>query len=421
MKIIYLSIFAFLLINIAVAQKNILFKTVEPDNLEKYIALGDINFIWAFSKNSCTFTEDSLLFENPEVVKFYSKFFSCYSISVDSTFCEDHELNKINKPGYYFVDPSFTVVHKHLKNIDTSKDLIQLGIIALDTSLRYNAIMHRFYSGDKNISFLIQYLDARKNSKELTTKDIDDFVSQIDSSNKSQPEIREFIYNYFFCRTYDNGYYYFVPGSTPFELLINNRDLFTEEYDVTQIDLRINALLNFGLRALIQNKNVNLIVKSAKFFNDTIPTYKLKDTDGNILLYLKGNKNDTVNKLNALKAFYYLEIGDTTNFKFYEGQYLELSKNNPVGLFFIANYYFRNIENPYFIKKSENILKKAYELDTNNYEIVGLLAEILYNNNKYEEAIFYIEKAIRLYRENEISPSQFLLLEENIHKKLYDN
>jgi hypothetical protein len=43
--------------------------------------------------------------------------------------------------------------------------------------------------------------------------------------------------------------------------------------------------------------NLKVIEKSASFLNDTIPTCKLSDTDGNVLLYLKGNKNDTIDKV----------------------------------------------------------------------------------------------------------------------------
>jgi len=416
MKTIYTLIFILLFANISLSQKNNLFKTVEPDSIDTYLALNDISFIWALSKNSCKFTEDSLLFENPEVVNFYSKYFTCYTINIDSTYFKNQVEIKIDKSGYYFVDSTATVIHKNLKQMNSAKDLVQMGTIALDTSLRYDATMHRYYCGDRNFSFLLHYLKTRKNAKELITKDIDDFIFQIDTINRNQAEIREFIFNYFFCRTYDNGYYYFNPNSKPFKILITDRELFIKEFDEIQVDLRINALLNFGLKELIQNKDLPLIEKSAAFFNNTIPTYKLINSDEESLLYLKGNVNDTIDKLQALRAFYYLEKGDTSNFIFYEEKYLELAKSNPVGLFFIANYYYRYFEDSYFIKKSENILRKAYELDANNYEIVGLLAELLYNSNKYDEAIYYIRKAIRLYIENKISPSQFLLFEENIHK-----
>ena len=101
---------------------------------------------------------------------------------------------------------------------------------------------------------------------------------------------------------------------------------------------------------------MGLIEKSANFFIDTIQTYELKDTDGNILLYLEGNKNDTISKLEALKAFYYLETGDTTNALISEKKYLTIAQNNPLGLFFMANYYYRYIGDSSYINKSEKIL-----------------------------------------------------------------
>ncbi len=417
MKILIFLINSFFIINFSFAQDSSLFKQISINKLVISIATNPINFIWVYSPNYCTYTKEYSLFNNPKVIQFYSNNFTCYSIPIDSIKNLGDKKIKINKPGYYFIDSSFTIVHKNLRDQRSSNNLLKLGNIALDTLNRYNAIINRFSKGERNIEFLLKYLKVRKNAKEITTKDIDEFISNIDSSNIDQPSIFEFIYDYFFCKTYNSGYYYFNIRSIPFKILLNKRNLFVKKFDTIQIDLRINALLNFGLEELIQLKNLNLILKSAYFFNDTIPTYKLKDTDGNVLLYLKGCKNDTINKLQALKAFYYLETGDTNHYYYYEKRFLKLSKNNSTGLIFMAHYYFRNFNNnKIFIKKAENILKEAYKIDSNYYETAGLLAEITYNNGDYDEAIIYINKAINLYRENGISPSQYIKMKESIKK-----
>ncbi|RLD32506.1 MAG: hypothetical protein DRI72_06935, partial [Bacteroidetes bacterium] len=371
MKILYTLICLFLFINTAFTQNSNLFKRIEPKKIEKEIASKNISFVWVYAPNSCSYSKDSVVFENKEVVKFYSTFFNCYSISIDTLKNIDFEQIEINKTktGYYFIDSSLTIVHKNLKGQSTPDDLIRLGNTALDTIRRYDAIIQRYNDGNRDVKFLLQYLKTRKNAKELTSKDIDLFVSFIDTSNVKQAEVREFIYDYFFCRTYDNGYSYFSPVSVPFNILINQRDLLIQEYDTLQIDLRINALLEFGLKELVQQKDLDLIEKSAKFFNDTIQTYELKDTDGYTLLYLTGKKNDTINKLQALKTFYYLQAGDTTNALYNEKEYLRIAQNSPSGLFFIANYYFRNIGNLLYINKSEEILNNAYKLAPDDYSI----------------------------------------------------
>jgi tetratricopeptide (TPR) repeat protein len=417
MKITLIIFYTIFIHNFVTPQDTSLFKDVARNKLEKSFAKHSINFIWLYSTENCSYNKEITLFDDTLVIQYYSKNFNCYSFSLDTLKEIKIGNNIINRAGYYFIDSSFTIIHKNLKYQRDANNLIMLGRIARDTINRYNVMIKRHADGNKKLDFLLQYLKVRENAKEITTKDIDDFVSIIDSSNFSQPQVREFIFDYFFCRTYDNGYYYFNPGSIPFEILINHRDLFIKEYDTTQIDLRINALINFGLKKLIQHKDLKLIEKSARFLNDTIQTYSLKDTDGNILLYLKGNKNDTLNKIQALKAFYFLEIGDTTKFLKHESEYLKISHSDPLGLFFLANYYFRNFENYLFYSKAEKIIRKAFELDSNNYEIVGLLAEITYNNENFDEAIVYINKAIKLYSENGISPSQFVQLKETITKK----
>ncbi len=398
------------------SQKSNLFDKTDYKIFEKEIIANSLNFIWVYSANSCSLKDQANLFEDIKVKNFYSANFHNFSISINTLDSINFKKIIIEKSGYYFINSSFSIVHKHLKNSKTPDELIQIGKIALDSSRRYHTINQQYLNGERNIDFLLQYLKTRKNAKEITSKDIDEFVSLIDSSNYNSPSTIEFLYDYFFCRTYDLGYYYFDVSSKEFEILLNNRDLFVEVYDTTQVDLRINALLEFGLSEWINHMNLKVIEKSASFLNDTIPTYKLNDTDGNVLLYLKGDKNDTIDKVNALRAFYFLEIGDTSNYLLNESKYLKLSKKNPPGLFFVANYYFRNIDDKYFINKAETITRQAYELDENSYEIVGLLAEILYKKNKYNKSMIFIEKAIQLYIENGIRPSKFEIMKDNIIK-----
>ena len=406
-------------LNFSFSQNSNLFNKADYNMFEKEIMANSLNFIWVYSANSCSFKDQANLFEDVNVKHFFSANFQNFSISIDTLEIINYEKIKIEKSGYYFIDSSFSIVHKHLKNPKTPYELIQIGKVALDSSRRYQKIIqHYLVSDNKNIDFLLQYLKTRKNAKEIASKDIDEFVSLIDSSNYNSPATIEFLYDYFFCRTYDVGYYYFDVRSKAFEILLNNRDLIVEVYDTTQIDLRINALLNFGLSELINYMNLKVIEKSASFLNDTIPTCKLNDTDGNLLLYLKGNKNDTIDKVQALRAFYFLNMGDTSNYLLNESKYLKLSNNNPVGLFFMANFYFRNINDKYFINKAETITRQAYELDENNYGIVGLMAEILYKKNKYNESMIFIEKAIKLYIENGIQPSQFEIMKDNIIKRI---
>jgi tetratricopeptide (TPR) repeat protein len=202
--------------------------------------------------------------------------------------------------------------------------------------------------------------------------------------------------------------------------LLKKRNWFLEKYDTAQVDMRINALLNFGLNTLIKSKSQELISTSAPFLNNTTETYILRNTDDEILLYLKGSKHDTINKICALKAFYYLEIGDTANYLICEQEFLELSKKNPQGLFFLANYYYRNYGNNLRIKSTE-ILKEAYTLDSTDYDIVGLLAQALYDCADYKQALVLIEKAIKLYTENQISPGHFISLRDDVLKRQNNN
>ena len=410
MKFLTPIVFILFFLNFSFSQNYNLFSKADYNMFEKEIMANSLNFIWVYSANSCSFKEQANLFEDVKVNNFYSANFHNFSISIDTLVSINFEKIKIEKSGYYFIDSSFSIVHKHLKNSKTPDELIQIGKVALDSSKRYQTIIQHYLNGDnKNIDFLLQYLKTRKNAKEITSKDIDEFVSLIDSTNYNSPATIQFLYDYFFCRTYDVGYYYFDVSSKEFEILLNNRDRIVKVYDTIQVDLRINALLEFGLSELVNHMDLKVIEKSASFLNDT---------DGNLLLYLKGNKNDTIDKVQALRAFYFLEMGDTSNYLLNESKYLKLSNSDPVGLFFIANFYFRNIDDKYFINKAETITRQAYELDENNYGIVGLMAEILYKKNKYNESMIFIEKAIKLYIENGIKPSQFEIMKDNIIKRL---
>ena len=238
---------------------------------EKEIMANSLNFIWVYSANSCSFKEQANLFEDVKVNNFYSANFHNFSISIDTLVSINFEKIKIEKSGYYFIDSSFSIVHKHLKNSKTPDELIQIGKVALDSSKRYQTIIQHYLNGDnKNIDFLLQYLKTRKNAKEITSKDIDEFVSLIDSTNYNSPATIQFLYDYFFCRTYDVGYYYFDVSSKEFEILLNNRDRIVKVYDTIQVDLRINALLEFGLSELVNHMDLKVIEKSASFLNDTI-------------------------------------------------------------------------------------------------------------------------------------------------------
>lgn len=378
-----------------------------------------LTHIWVYSPQSCSVKDSWILFSDTAVQNFYNNHFKCYEIPKDSV--KYHRIVKkipgITRPGHYFVDSSNRIVHKHLKSPKSPDQLIQIGLLALDTNNNYHAVMTKFHAGERNPEFLLQYLQTRKNALEITADDIDLLSSLIDSTNYNSAWARNFIYNYFFCLTQDKGYYYFSSTDFPFRVLLYERDTFARLFDTVQTDLRLNAILEFDLENLIKSKNKELLVKSAPYFNDTIPTYVLKNTNGDILLYLKGTVSDTINKLPALNALYYLETGDTSNFIQSEKEFLEKYKSNPESYMFLANYYFRNVGTDQFIQRASDFAEKAYSLDTLNFSSVGILAKCHYKLGNYKESLVYIDKAIKLYTENGISPSEFERLKEEITQK----
>ena len=169
--------------------------------------------------------------------------------------------------------------------------------------------------------------------------------------------------------------------------------------------------------------DIKLIEQSAVFVNDPPNDISLKNLDGDVLLLLKGSVNDTISKTSALSAFYYLQNGDTLNYFALEKYFLELSKENAMGLFFMANYYFRNIDTKEYLEKAYKIIQIAYHLDNNNFRITGLMAEIVYYKKDYDKALLYIDEAINLFIENGINPSQFEAMKtailNNKNAKLY--
>jgi len=414
MKVRILIFIVFLFYNQTYSQDAHIFKSIDFEQPEISLRNNKISFIWVYSENACSYQQEASLFQDSTLIQFYSENFSCYAVPYDSIKNKAFERLKISRSGYFFIDSSLNIIHKNLKTQIVSRNLIKLGKVVLDTNNRYDVIIKRFLEGERGFPFMLQYLRTRKNSKEITSKDIDTFVSMIDSSNYNRQEVREFIFDYFFCRAYDVGYYYFSTSDLPFKVLLYNRDLFIEDYDVKQIDLRINAILNFELKDLIKGQDLNLIKESAKYFNNTIPSFELKDTEGNIPLALKGNVNDTINKLHALLAFYYYEKGDSSNFFAHENQYLLIARNNSQGLFFLSNYYYRYSDSQQLSVRAEDLLREAYAIDSSDSSVVGLLAELLFKKKDYSEAMKYIEKSIVLYEINGISPSEYIQMKEKI-------
>lgn len=421
-NLIFLIAF-FLKLTILSAQNLVLFEEVNSKEIEDRVPYYHMNFIHVHSSLSCNNDEIDSLFINPVIIDFFSSNFKCFSISIDSTKCSINNILNTVKPGFYFIDSSFSLIHKHLLSPKSSLELIKIGNIALDSSANYKSMIYKYKQGIRDFSFLLQYLKTRRNASEILSSEIDEAISQIDLTKPISYAIMEFIYDYFFCKTYDKGYYYFDIQSIPFNILLKNRNQFLQFFDTAQINFRIKALIDFGLHRLISNMDLMLIEQSAVFVNDPPNDISLKNLDGDVLLLLKGSVNDTISKTSALSAFYYLQNGDTLNYFALEKYFMELSKENAMGLFFMANYYFRNIDTKEYLEKAYKIIQIAYHLDNNNFRITGLMAEIVYYKKDYDKALLYIDEAINLFIENGINPSQFEAMKtailNNKNAKLY--
>jgi len=399
------------------AQNVDLFEEVNTRQLTEKITLYPANFVYVYAPLSCTMTKEDSLLTQPAVIDYYSANFNCLTIAVDSITDSLRQELKISKPGFYFIDTSFTIFHRYLLSPESTPELIQIGANALDTSANYLSVINQYQQGNRNFSFMVQYLKTRKNAYELLSVEIDEAESLIDTSATLSDDVMEFVYDYFFCRTRDRGYYYFDTQSIPFAILLKNRNQFLRYYDTAQVNSRLKTLIEFGLPRLVSDMDLEFIQQAAEFANDPPDNITLINSDGHVLITLIGDANDTIPKGNALRAFYYLHHGDTLNYHHYEENYLELSKANALGLHFMANYYYRNIDDNAFRAKARKINQLAYHADSTDFGVIGLMAEMYYSENDYERALPFIDQAIKLYTEKKIHPGQFEAMKVAILEK----
>lgn len=178
------------------AQNIELFQPINIKLIEDVFADNNINFLHVYNTHGCGNEKIQQMFTNTDVINFFSSNFKCFSISIDSIL--NNNIFNLTRSGFYFIDSSFSLIHKHLVSPRSPDDLIKVGETALDSTSNYKSIMNKYKQGTRNFPFIMQYLKLRINAQEITSGDIDEAVSHLDTSNILSYETMKFIYDYFF-------------------------------------------------------------------------------------------------------------------------------------------------------------------------------------------------------------------------------
>jgi len=74
-----------------------------------------------------------------------------------------------------------------------------------------------------------------------------------------------------------------------------------------------------------------------------------------------------------------------------------------------------------YVEKAYTLIRNAYQLDNNDFRIIGLLAEIAVMKKDYDRALQYLDKAISIFFKNNINPSQFITMKESILSQIEES
>jgi len=284
-------------------------------------------------------------------------------------------------PTLLFLNPDGSLVHRSAGFKDAA-DFIDLGKTALDPSKRISSLKKRFAKGDRQPEFLKAYTAVLFTAYDGSHAPIAKAYMNT-QDNWASKDNMEFIF------TYVNE-----TNSPIFDHLVNNRDLYFDQFGQQNVTAKIQTLIYNSL-------------------NDSKEKSSLEQIDE---LYLKIYPERAEQLSAAFRITYYRQAGDRENFaKSAIHYYKKFSSTDPAELNDIAWTFYTVIDNKKQLKQAVKWAKKSIKLDSNFYNH-DTLAALYYKMGKKKKGIKTAKTAINMAMDQGEDYSETQKLLEEIYK-----
>jgi thioredoxin-related protein len=247
-------------------------------------------------------------FKDKKVIDFYNTNFINYEINTLKG--EGIEINKEYNiklhPTFIFFDNAGNELHR-LVGVFNPEEFYTQANDALLSQKNLTNFKKRYKQGNREPDFLFDYVYMLRDANELDSTVVNEYLDAVDIKDYTLEKNIKFIYE--FCI---HNLKILIPFNNPrFIFLLNNKNLFYEQFDTNQVKTRIVWILNRAIYKAIEENDeetFNQAIKALKEY-DNGEQYLFKELDGRITGMIT-SKNLVLSSM----LHYYEKSGEKSNY-----------------------------------------------------------------------------------------------------------
>ena len=350
-------------------------------------------------------------FVNKRVTDFYNENFICFEVNTRKG--EGIEINKIYNvklhPSFLYMDENGEILHK-IVGIYSPEEFVLQAQTSLDPANTMKAFKRQYQHGNREAEFLLDYCYKLRNSYELDSLRINEYLATQTLEDFAQERNIKFIYEFAV-----HNFNITIPiNSSAFQFLLEHKDKFETYFEADQVATRIIWILNSVIYQAIENLDDSLFNKVIEILSDfdNGKMHAFKEMDGRTTGMITSK-----NLVLSSKMAFYEKSGDTKMFQAALKQYLDIIWDDSNALNTLAWDYYEHYEDKERIGAALNWVKRSIELNI-NYANQDTYAALLYKFGEYDTALQQAEKAIDIAKKDGKDYRGTIELIEKIKEKI---
>jgi thioredoxin-related protein len=351
------------------------------------------------------------VFNKTAVFEYYNKQFTLYSINILKG--EGKEINKQYNvqlcPTFLFVNADGITYHKAVGFLPEN-EFLEHGKKGSSGKATLSLMKQEYKKGNRKKKFLFDYIYLLRDSYELDSLTVNQYVNQLTEEEMQEPKNLKLIYEFAV-----HQFKVFLPlESKGFSALIRHKDKLQRQFDADQVLVRIKWIAFATMRKAAEINNKSLLLKAFDIADKHTSTKTLyfKELDGRVTGSMKPDNGHELTWL-----YFYSKNGPLQEYKDYLKKYSETIWNNSGKLNSLVYNMYMMEERKELLLLLEPLIIQSVELRRSYYNM-DTYATLLYKLEKYTAAKKIAEEAIELAKEKGISYAETTKLLEEIKKKL---
>lgn len=330
-------------------------------------------------------------FKDKGVYEYFNSKFINYDINTLKG--DGIEINKIYNvqmhPTFLFFDAQGNELHK-MVGVFTPEEFYKQANNALISNKNLANYRRLYQEGNREPDFLFDYVYMLRDANELDSATASEYFTVVDKQDYSLERNIGFIYEF----SIHKFNIFFPYGSPQFDFLFNNKDLFYEHFDSSQVKTRIVWILNSAIYKAIEDTDEPTLRQALELLKeyDTGEYYMFKEMDGRTTGVIM-NKNLVLTSLLS----YYKKIDDKPNYTKTLDALVQKNWDNADELNSFAWGVFENSpeEDTDIIQTAIKCSTRSIELE-DNYANNDTYAWLLYKSGQTKNAVIQARKTIEI-------------------------